>query len=48
MIIDNIESSNISEDENIVESERATKAREEAFIKQYRDTTEFIHTRYPP
>ena len=47
-VIENIETSNISEDEKIVENERATNAREEAFIKQYRDTKEFIHTRYPP
>ena len=47
-VIENIESSNISEDEKIEETQRATNAREEAFKKQYGDTTEFIHKRYPP
>ena len=32
-VIEHIESSNILQDENIVETERKTKAREEAFIK---------------
>ena len=47
-VIDNVESSNISEDEKILETERATFAREEANIKQYGDTAEFSHKRHPP
>ena len=45
-VIENIESSNISEDEKIEETQRATNARKEAFKKQYGETTEFIHKQY--
>ena len=45
-VIDNIESSKNSEDEKNLETERAVFAREEAFIKQYKDTAEFTQNSF--
>ena len=45
--IDNIESSDISSEEKSNETDRALKAREDAFLERG-DKLDFIHKRWPP
>ena len=46
-VIENIESANISKEEKLTETERAMKAREDAFVLTGQ-TVEYIHSRWPP